>query len=257
MMLEEPDQNSHDRGLEQPSPTTCKRFMVPSFAYPSDPFGASQSHNRGLWSGMYAAQQVGAADELSGLDSVTVDKVNALMSSYERLLEAQLLDQQLYFEKLLARETVRALEQSFQHNQDKNTSSAPAAVSKKGKAGKANSVPVVDTSAAEEKKDNDTDEGAADAAADALQNDCTLASPFLTQSSAYQQASSALEDADVLRDMQEVEALKLEISSVEAEYRAVLEAVKAADDAVRLLKRDNDALIRTQKSLVREWSFPT
>jgi hypothetical protein len=249
MVLDEPGLASQqDRELEQPSPTTCKRFMVPSFAYPSDQSCSSQSQNRGLWSGAYAAQQAGAAEELSGLDSVTVDKVNALMNSYEHLLEAQLLDQQLYFEKLLARETVRALEQSFQQSQEKHTGSAPTAAPKKGKAGKG-SVPVVDTSAAEEKKDVDTNEGAA-SAAEALESDCTLASPFLTRSSAYLQASSALEDAEVLRDMQEVEALKLEISSVEAEYRAVLEAVKAADDAVRLLKRDNDALIRTQKALV-------
>ena len=39
------------------------------------------------------------------------------MEEYDLLLRSQLLDQQLYFEKLLAKETVKALELSYQLEQ--------------------------------------------------------------------------------------------------------------------------------------------
>ena len=47
------------------------------------------------------------------VDGQTVDKISCLMESYENLLESQLLDQQIYFEKKLARETILALEESL------------------------------------------------------------------------------------------------------------------------------------------------
>ena len=47
------------------------------------------------------------------IDGQTVDKIGCLMESYENLLESQLLDQQTYFEKKLARETILALEESL------------------------------------------------------------------------------------------------------------------------------------------------
>lgn len=43
-----------------------------------------------------------------------MSKMNQLVGDYDTLLRSQLLDQQLYFEKLLAKETVRALELSYQ-----------------------------------------------------------------------------------------------------------------------------------------------
>jgi hypothetical protein len=48
------------------------------------------------------------------LDSTAMSKMNQLVGDYDTLLRSQLLDQQLYFEKLLAKETVRALELSYQ-----------------------------------------------------------------------------------------------------------------------------------------------
>jgi len=51
------------------------------------------------------------------LDSVSLNKMDHLMEEYDLLLRSQLLDQQLYFEKLLAKETVKALELSFQLEQ--------------------------------------------------------------------------------------------------------------------------------------------
>jgi len=60
------------------------------------------------------------------LDSSTVCKIRGLMDDYEGLLEHQLSDQQLYFEKMLARETVRALELSYQLRTPSASASASA-----------------------------------------------------------------------------------------------------------------------------------
>lgn len=226
-------------GMGPSSPPQCKKFMTPSF-------DAAQSGLPG--NGAHSAGGGGGIEGISGLDSVTAGKITAMMGNYERLLEAQLQDQQLYFEKLLARETVRALEQSYQPQQsgEKATggSSSSATSLKKGKSQKnsARALAAAETSAGAEEKSS---------LEPALGNEtCPIAAPFLTQSSAFQQAASELTDAEVLRGMEEVEALKLEISAMEAEYRAVLEEIRAADDLVRLLKKDNDGLIRAQKELV-------
>jgi hypothetical protein len=50
---------------------------------------------------------------LKQFDEVTQSKVNQSILDYERMVEVQLQDQQLYYEKLIARETVRAMEYSF------------------------------------------------------------------------------------------------------------------------------------------------
>jgi hypothetical protein len=224
----------------QASPAQCKKFMVPSF-------DAGQGRRS------YAQQSLSDAglDELSGLDSVTAGKISVLMSNYEQLLEAQLQDQQLYFEKLLARETVRALEQSYQTQRSGEkagtNASAAGGTLKKAKSQKG-AAKAASSAAAEEKKTIESDSEVA--GSPRPDETCSMSSPLLTRSSAYLQAASELTDAEVLRGMQEVEALKLEISAMEAEYRAVLEETRTADDTVRQLKKDNDALIRTQKELV-------
>ena len=47
-------------------------------------------------------------------DGPTAEKMNQLVGEYDALLRSQLMDQQLYFEKLLAKESVRALEMAYQ-----------------------------------------------------------------------------------------------------------------------------------------------
>jgi guanyl-specific ribonuclease Sa len=49
------------------------------------------------------------------------DKLGVLFSQYEGILEAQLAEQQLYYEKRLAQETIRALEASLKSSQRKCT----------------------------------------------------------------------------------------------------------------------------------------
>lgn len=48
------------------------------------------------------------------VDPTIADKLDVLSSEYEQALQLQLLDQQLFYEKLLARETVRSIESRFQ-----------------------------------------------------------------------------------------------------------------------------------------------
>ena len=48
------------------------------------------------------------------MDSPTAEKMNQLVGEYDALLRSQLIDQQMYFEKLLAKESVRALEMAYQ-----------------------------------------------------------------------------------------------------------------------------------------------
>lgn len=182
-----------------------------------------------------------------GLDDVTTDKINALMNNYERLLEAQLLDQQLYFEKLLARETVHALELSYMPAPSVEKSSTVSANKKNKAPTKKASFGEPSTSAATEEKNDDisppvTTEDAAYSAA---------GTTLLTDSLTYKEASSAVQNPEVVQYMNEVEQLKMEISTVEMQYREVLEKVKKADEATRGLKKTNDALLKGQQALVR------
>lgn len=241
----------------QASPTFSKKFLLPSFLYPTSGDTSSAVGGRPAQAGRYQGHFGPESELLSeesaaslGLDCVTTDKINALMNYYERLLETQLLDQQLYFEKLLARETVRALESSYQHSHsyngaEKETPTLAASGKKVSKSSmKCSSNP---TSGAEFKTDSLSTPTTATSAS---LSHVHINSPFLTRSDAFAEAQSALEDAEVLRDMGEVEQLKLEISAIEADYRGMLEAVRCADDQVRLLKKENDSLIKSQKSKV-------
>ena len=57
------------------------------------------------------------------LDGVILDKMGVLLEGYENLLECQLLDQQIYFEKKLARETIQALEDSMRRGRGRENGS--------------------------------------------------------------------------------------------------------------------------------------
>lgn len=241
----------------QASPSFTKKFILPSFLYPTSEdqnnSGSGRSGQLGRYPGHFATAGTGSellSEESAaslGLDCVTTEKINALMGYYERLLEAQLLDQQLYFEKLLARETVRALESSYHSaEKEKETVSTAGNMAKKASSSKA-SLKVNEfndaASASEEKTETTT--------TFLPESGMHINSPFLTRSNAFAEAQSELENEEVLRDMNEVETLKLEISGIEAEYQGILESMRAADDQVRLLKKENDVLIKSQKAKVR------
>jgi len=138
------------------------------------------------------------------------------MSHYEHLLEAQLQDQQLYFEKLLARETVRALELSYVGNGASGNGGGGKGMSGKKSSSKklVRTSSAGESSAVEEKKDDSppTDTSHTPTHHSSHYN-------YLTQTPSYYEASTALQNEEVLAYMSEVEALKLEISTVEAQYK--------------------------------------
>ena len=148
-----------------------------------------------------------------GLDATTTDKINALMSHYEHLLDAQLQDQQLYFEKLLARETVRALELSYVGSSGgvKSMGNKKSSSKKLVRTSSAS-----ESSAVEEKKD---DSPPVDTTFTPTFTSNTSHYSYLTQTPSYYEASTAVQNEEVLAYLSEVEALKLEISTVEAQYK--------------------------------------
>lgn len=119
----------------------------------------------------------------SNLDPAIVDKLSIIHIEFEALLEAQLAEQQLYFEKQYAQETWKAIE----------TSSHSSGIDKKG--------PMV-----------------------------TM--PFATEG-----------QLDIL------EAMKIEISAIEAEHQYILSTTKAVQQEIRSLKKSNDSFIREQKAM--------
>lgn len=153
------------------------------------------------------------SEDVPMLDSVTVDKMNHLIGNYESLLQSQLNDQQMYFEKMLARETVRALELTYHRGGDTA-----------GAAGKANNKKqsVQHISGAEFKSDD------------------------------VSQPSEEVFLGEEECDLGDIERMKIDISSVEADHRRVLDEVKRVEDEVRAAKKKNDVLIKCQKALVSD-----
>lgn len=56
--------------------------------------------------------------------------------------------------------------------------------------------------------------------------------------------------SDALAVEEAIESIKLEISSIEAEYKDILCLIKNTDASVRIAKKDNDELIIKQLSMV-------
>ncbi|CAE7538040.1 Brap, partial [Symbiodinium microadriaticum] len=77
-----------------------------------DDNGAENTRTRATWMVEKPVDMIDTHREyiMQHLDSAVVDKLSYLQTDYERLLEQQLLDQRLHYEKLIARETVRLLE---------------------------------------------------------------------------------------------------------------------------------------------------
>lgn len=72
------------------------------------------------------------------------------------------------------------------------------------------------------------------------------------------EASSSLnlnmDDESLHRDLSDVEKIKMEISALEAEYKQVLDSVRAVDSEVRALKKSNDETVAAIKSHVKKIS---
>jgi hypothetical protein len=154
--------------------------------------------------------------ERSGaLDSVVVDKMGCLVERYENLLESQLADQQIYFEKKLARETILLLEESMRRENRENL--RPSFQLSSSGSGSS----VIDS-----KKSSP----------------CDLKKNNSSDSSSYE---NDLESIDA--QLAGVGEIKIEISALEQQYCLALSALQEMEAQGRAIRKQNDTLIREQK----------
>ena len=126
-----------------------------------------------------------SGDIESNLDPEIVDKLSIIHIEFEALLEGQLAEQQLYFEKQYAQETWKAIESTTGHN----------------------SLNIKDDSS-------------------------SITLPYATEG-----------------QLDTLEAMKIEISAIEAEHQDILNTMKEVQKEVRKQKKSNDSLIREQKAM--------
>lgn len=148
--------------------------------------------------------------------------MNQLVGEYDALLRSQLIDQQMYFEKLLAKESVRALEIAYQL---KNQQVVPYD----------SIIPTlcyIHTyiyTRVHQKKGSSV-----------VANEIGMSEPDLN-----------INDERLHHDLLEVEKMKMEISYLESEYQQVLNAIRTVDAEVRVFKKSNDDAVASIKAHVR------
>lgn len=153
----------------------------------------------------------------STLDGHT-SKLDRIAAEYECLMEQQLQEQQLHFDKLIARETVRALQAQCAATQS-HQAHPPSATTSATKGGASKGAAAV------------TRPSKASAVMGTVNGDVALDA----------------EAADSV--LREIERLKIEVSAAEADQAQLLLAFKAQDEATRETKQRCDQLLRRQRQL--------
>jgi hypothetical protein len=135
------------------------------------------------------------------------EKMNNLANEYERMIELQLRDQQLYYDKLLARETVRAMEYSFNLQRGNKVQQQQH------------------------------------------QHQYSFGNDNSQKSNNFHDLISS---NDVLLDqeLEEIEKLKLDISSMEVEYKTLFDHLKEYEETTRQQKKLNELILKEQRILV-------
>ena len=175
--------------------------------------------------------------------------MNQLVGEYDALLRSQLIDQQMYFEKLLAKESVRALEMAYQLKNHQVNSLRHTLNSLhiyksyiqyihtfymhlgKLPAEKSfchmfhNCILLINTQP--QKKGAPVE--------------ITISEPDLN-----------INDEGLHRDLLEMEKAKMEISYLESEYQQILNTIRTVDGEVRVLKKSNDEAVASIKAHVRK-----
>lgn len=186
---------------------------VPAFS-PGSSFPNDDNATRGymdLTAASAAAWDAGAdAEGLRG-------KMDSLAGEYEQLLEGQLRDQQLHFQKILARETILAIEESIALQRHKHPAASSAASSSSSSSFSA-SAPATASSSS---------------------------SSFPSSLPPLDPSAVAALDAQLAA----LEAAKVEVSLLEQEHASVLAALAQAEKDARQARKGNDALARQQQAL--------
>jgi len=149
----------------------------------------------------WAVQQAETQSKSSKRDGDSCTKMTSLISEYENLLESQLSTQRLHFEKLLARETVRTLEEglglgvgaaAMQRSPDLNAGINSASLRTEARPMESGSAPSQSSRRGKERKDEDA------------RSDLS--------------SSADKEDSQLGIDWEAVEMEKMEISALEFDY---------------------------------------
>jgi hypothetical protein len=233
--IENPNGNSPDRTTVQstttssystpapvipPTKPTKSLYSTPPPHFQRDPFSTtSSSSSAAAGNPLSSASKLLVSDSflqqqddqlLQSLDVDKVEKISNLTKEYEKMIEFQLHDQQLYYEKLLARETVRAMEYSFNLQRGGGPSSS-----------------------------NQPSWGGRPSSNDEF-------NPFSNGI-----ISSAEDNLILDKELEEIEKLKMDISSLEMEARTLLEHKKDGEEKLRMQKKVNDQILKEQKFYVR------
>ena len=226
-----------------------KNHSSSSFYDPSDYLNLSQNiRDRGPGFGPNS-------DPHSSLPGDTLDKMGILMQGYENLLESQLADQQIYFEKKLARETIRAIEDSMRRGRSESISSFPISSSSSTsilrsgvQGGSSSSCTAVSTDSThipntqiEKEIDYKIDNEIENENMNENEN----------QSGMHENTISASRQqlAAVDAQLAAIETSKIEISSLEQEYSEILSTLKEVEAQGRAMRKLNETYIREQKEL--------
>ena len=219
-----------------------------SFYDPSDYLNLSQNiRDRGPGFGPNS-------DPLNSLPGETLDKMGILMQGYENLLESQLADQQIYFEKKLARETIRAIEDSMRRGRNESISSFPTTLTSLTSStcngrdgvqggGSSNSCTAVSTDSTY--VPNSQIEKEIDCKID---NENENENEREGQSGMCEKTVSASRQqlAAVDAQLAAIETSKIEISSLEQEYSEIISTLKEVEAQGRAMRKLNERYIREQ-----------
>lgn len=170
-----------------------------------------------------AASTVGMEDEEwrnnnNHLNNEIHRKMDSLIDYYERLLVTTLRDQEIYYEKLLAKETVKLLEKTHKLHLESSTA-VPAS-----------------------SNDNIHCEGSVLWLNLPSPSDDAMTSAFVNEIDIDDDFEFVTEEQSNV-----IEALKIEISALEQESVVHLEELKHADQHSREIRKQNETLIKEQK----------
>lgn len=181
------------------------------------------------------------------LDAQSAMKMENLINDYDRLLQSQLQDQQLYYEKLLARETVRVLELSYTGSNSKTQ--VAHKMDKKGLGLRGSGTSAVK---GEGRGSGNSAKSSAEvsprlfAAVNSISNASIVT--ISEQLRALEDTTKDLEEEENAAAMREIEVLKIDISNVEVEYRVIIDSIKECATETAQQKRANDKLLQTLKA---------
>jgi hypothetical protein len=152
----------------------------------------------------------------SGLASDVVVKMDTVTQEYEALLENQLQEQRLFFEKLLAQETVKALERAYLGN---NSTSNKA-----------------DSYSNQHKEVGNFSR---------LGSDARLSDKDRDKEKYVPHAADSVND----KLFQQIEEKKITTSLVEQQHQGLLAELREVESMTRTKKKDNEAVIRRLKGV--------